>query len=345
MPVSRFPSRYESTCKRCSGRIAVGQMIGWDRTKKGYVYHVDCANPDAKPAETTAEYPTSDTDLLERLEKMQAVLEATTSKMASMGVAIAAPVIDTPVALPAPKPAKLTTKENAQWHELLHVLCSSFSGELIRILLLGPPGTGKSKTSLVLTKTPYRVTMTEGMGVEDLIGMYQLIKGETVWVDGPVVRAMKEGTRILIDEVDHHPTEVGSLLYALLDDSPSIMLPTGEEVTAKAGYGVIATTNSNVTALPEAVLDRFEAILSAIQPHPDALAMFEQASQRDAVANHFRGLDATPWNWSGKPTLRRMRAYARLLPVVGENNAASLAFGTAGRELLSVLTTAARGKL
>jgi nitric oxide reductase NorQ protein len=241
-------------------------------------------------------------------------------------------------------PLKLVTtvKENAPWFDLLKQLTSSFTGGLLRVLLIGPPGTGKSKTSLVLTDTPYRVTMTEGMGVEDLIGMYQLIKAETVWVDGPVVRAMREGKRILIDEVDHHPTEVGSLLYAFLDDSPEIMLPTGEKVTAMPGYGVIATTNSNVTALPEAVLDRFEAILPAIVPHPDALVQFSNDAMRSAVSNHFTHLDRTPWSWSGKPTLRRMAAFARLKEVVGEGNAANLAFGSAGREVLAVMGTASR---
>jgi hypothetical protein len=241
--------------------------------------------------------------------------------------------------------ATITTKKvkgNAPWYDLLETITAKFETELIRLLIIGPPGTGKSKTSIVLTNTPYRVTMTEGMGVEDLIGMYQLIKGETVWVDGPVIRAMKEGKRILIDEIDHHPTEVGSLLYAFLDDAPELMLPTGERVIAAKGYGVLATTNSNVTSLPEAVLDRFEGILPAITPHPDALKQFEDASMRSAVENHFSHLPADPWNWSGKPTLRRMRAFQRLMPVVGDINAARLAFGTAGTEILSALTTSAR---
>jgi hypothetical protein len=342
-------ARYKGVCKSCGKPIEVGQVISWSRREKGTATHADCAMPDAKPEPKT---PVVD------MSALQSIIEAAIAKMAvakvipkeSVDVAeVFAEVLPEACAKPEPKKLKAitlgsltTVKENAPWFDLLKQLTASFSGGLLRVLLIGPPGTGKSKTSLVLTDTPYRVTMTEGMGVEDLIGMYQLIKGETVWVDGPVIRAMREGKRILIDEVDHHPTEVGSLLYAFLDDSPEIMLPTGEKVTAKLGYGVIATTNSNVTALPEAVLDRFEAILPAIVPHPDALVQFSDNAMRDAVSNHFLYLDRTPWFWSGKPTLRRMAAFARLKEVIGEGNAASLAFGNAGKELLAVMGTASR---
>jgi len=122
------------------------------------------------------------------------------------------------------------------------------------------------------------------------------------------------------------------------------MLPTGESVMAQPGYGVIATTNSNVTALPEAILDRFEAVLLAKEPHPASLEGLKE-SMSGAVANYFRALPADPWKWSGKPTVRRMRAYARMIPHITLAHAGSLAFGTAGAEIESTLTTSGRGKL
>lgn len=337
-----FPARYKGTCKTCGQPITVGQYITWSRREKGAAYHADCANPDVKPEPSKPDFGSP--------ESITAALEAAVAKiMESKGIPIGGdPIVPAsePVKPEPVKPvAKLSKlKDNAPWFDLLTAIVNwaNENKEYIRILLIGPPGTGKSTTSLVLTGTENRVTFTEGMGVEDLIGMYQLIKGETVWTDGPIVTAMRKGQPILWDEVDHHPTEVGSGMYGWLDDKPHATLPTGEIVKAEKGYSVIGTTNSNVTALPEAILDRFDAVLPAILPHPDALAQFDNTAMRDAVCNHFRNLETSAWQWSGKPTLRRMRAFAKLKPIVGELNAATLAFGSAGEELLGVLTTASR---
>jgi AAA domain (dynein-related subfamily) len=234
---------------------------------------------------------------------------------------------------------KLSTA--APWFEVLAAIVDALKTEYVRTLLIGPPGTGKSTTALKLMDTEYRVTMTEGAGVEDLIGMFQLRDGATVWVDGPVVRAMREGVGVLIDEIDHHSTEVGSLLYGLMDDKPQIMLPTGEMIHAKTGYKVLATSNASVSALPEAILDRFEAVLLAIQPHPDALTHMTRPHAA-AVENYFKGLDQKPWQWAGKPTLRRMSSFLRLNKHLPETVAANAAFGTSGKEILSALSTSAR---
>jgi dynein-related subfamily AAA family protein len=230
---------------------------------------------------------------------------------------------------------------NAPWYEILDAIVSSLRKDFVRVLLIGPPGTGKSTTGMKLLETEYRVTMTEGSGVEDLIGMFQLRDGETVWVPGPVTRAMDEGVGVLIDEVDHHSNEVGSLLYALMDDNPQIMLPTGDTVYGKKGYKVIATSNAAVHALPEAILDRFEGVLLAIQPHPDALNEMD-APHAAAVQNYFKGLDKKPWQWSGKPTLRRMAAFVLLKKYLPEDIAAKTAFGNSSGEILSALVTSSR---
>lgn len=333
-----FPARFAGKCTNCGNEIRVGQYITWSRRERGKAYHADCSAPDVKPAAPTTEAEDSEkASIAVEMAEIKAQLAA----LAAAGLAGKLPATETKaLTTKASKTIKLA--DGAPWYEQLEAICEAFKDDYVRVLLIGPPGTGKSTTAMLANSIEYRVTMTEGMGVEDLIGMYQLIKGETVWVNGPWVNAIAGDKPILCDEVDHHPTEIGSVLYGLLDDKPEIMLPTGERIqSSKKGYKVIATTNSNVTSLPEAILDRFEAILPAITPHPAALAEMP-ADERAAVTNYFKNLAVTPWQWSGKPTLRRMKAFRKLTPVLGRKNAAVAAFGSAAAEILSTLATASR---
>lgn len=230
-----------------------------------------------------------------------------------------------------------------QWWNILEQL-SQASG---RLILVGPPGTGKSQTAFLLLGNAQRLTMTEGTAVEDLLGMFHLIEGSTVWKDGPAARAMRGGTALILDEIDKYSPEVGSLLYALLDDDPQVTLPSGEHLKAKKGYKVIATSNANVSALPEAILDRMEAVIIAAKPHPDAMSHLN-LHERAAVVSHYeKKVDEKAWQWSGAATLRRMRAYHKFrvsLKDLPEIIAAEAAFGKNGKEIVSVLATSARTK-
>jgi nitric oxide reductase NorQ protein len=337
-----FPARYKGTCSSCGKPIVVGQYITWSRREKGKAYHADCSKPDAKPVETaTPASAVTPEMLMEMLAKLTAAKIPMTPVAETEPEGYAESAL-TPEAPEAPAPAKYTAAaldSNSPWFTRLEAL---IKGGIKRILLIGPPGTGKSKTALLLSGTDYEVTMTEGMSVEDLIGMFQLIDGATVWVDGPVIKAMREGKTVIVNEIDHHPTEISSLLYALMDDNPAVMLPTGERVVAATGYGVIGTSNANVVALPDAILDRCDAVLNAVMPHSDALALIENKQEQATCFNYFKTMDVTPWRWSRKPTLRTMRAFQRMKPIVGADIAAECAFGAAAAEMLSVISTASR---
>jgi hypothetical protein len=241
---------------------------------------------------------------------------------------------------------KKGTKGKMKWYEILADL-----EHASRIMLVGPPGTGKSRTSVEVSEkrtngsqNVYRLTMTEGSGVEDLLGMFHLIAGETKWQDGPAVKALRQGATLIIDEVDRYSPEVCSLLYALLDDNPAVTLPTGEHVVAAEGYRVICTSNQSISVLPEPIMDRIEAVLIANVPHPSALQDLEKA-EAAAVTNYYRGVTAAEWAWNGSPTVRRMRAFSKLTKGLkkeaqaNKDIVADAVFGKSGKEVLSALTT------
>jgi hypothetical protein len=134
---------------------------------------------------------------------------------------------------------------------------------LYRVLLFGPPRTGKSSIAKEIFVSHERATIHKQLPTDDLLGGYGLVDGTTKWQDGPAIRAMREGKAIVLDEIDQISPECRCILHALLDDPPGITLPTGERVESKPGYCVIATTNAMPSSLPPAILDRFDLILLA----------------------------------------------------------------------------------
>jgi len=137
-----------------------------------------------------------------------------------------------------------------------------FPGALHRVNIYGYSRTGKSTLVNRLLKTE-RITFHSAMPLDDLIGGFALVDGRTVWMDGPAVRALKNGTVLQIDEANNIPAECETMLYALLDDPAGITLPTGERVEAKPGFGVVATMNPDPTVFPHPIYDRFDIYLKA----------------------------------------------------------------------------------
>lgn len=325
-----FAARFAGTCANCGKPIHIGDNIAWSRrAERGKrVYHADCSHPDAKPDEPTeADYAPLETSSVDsELSRLKGMLETLIAKKS---------VIKTKPAVPMAKPVASALHPNAAWYDIFEQVLPLTN----RILLIGPPSSGKSTTAMLAGGIKLRITMTETTSREDLIGMFHLISGETKWIDGPFTTAMRHGQPILIDEIDRYSPEAASLLYSLIDDKPHVSLPTGELVHAKEGYRVVMTSNEAIETLPPAVQDRIECILIANVPHQAALADLPKA-QAEMVRRYYKTLPVPQLRLG--PTVRRMRAFHNLTNNGGipAQIAASLVFGEqAAKEVLSAITS------
>ena len=118
------------------------------------------------------------------------------------------------------------------------------------IVLIGQPGSGKSAGLEALAyranRPLYRVSLGLGTRQDDLIGRWTLINGTTVWQDGVLTRAMREGAWILLDELDSAQDGILASMYEALEPGGSLTLKEkdGERVAPAPGFWLFATANS-----------------------------------------------------------------------------------------------------
>jgi MoxR-like ATPase len=236
---------------------------------------------------------------------------------------------------------KLTTK---QWSEVLEMLAKLPSDASRRILLYGPPGTGKTTYALSLSPEAERITLTQGMFPDALLGKFLLRDGSTHWTNAAATRAAIGGLPLVIDEIHKGGGELDSTLQAILDDKAvcRLNLDNGETITPAEGFRVIATMNGSPDQLQEAVLDRFDVVLRCAVPHPGILKRLTPASAAfilNKMANEPDNDQFTP-----KLSPRRMLSFDALVAGgIPDGLAADLVFGEGqGKAILTALIDAQR---
>lgn len=116
------------------------------------------------------------------------------------------------------------------------------------ILLKGPTGTGKSRFVEYMAfqeeRPLYTVSCHEETSATDLLGRYIIQGGETVWVDGPLTRAVKEGAIIYLDEIAEARPDVIVAIHPLTDFRRTVYLDKlGEEIQAHERFLLVASYN------------------------------------------------------------------------------------------------------
>ena len=154
------------------------------------------------------------------------------------------------------------------------------SGVFFPVFITGLSGNGKTlmveQICASLKKELFRVNITIETDEDDLIGSNTLINGNIVFKEGPVLKAMRKGAVLLLDEVDLASNKI-MCLQSILEGGGYLIKKTGEFVKPVDGFTVVATANTKgkgsedgrfigTNILNEAFLERFAICLEQEYP-------------------------------------------------------------------------------
>ena len=152
------------------------------------------------------------------------------------------------------------------WNNSFEVLDKAYAAGLF-VLIIGPKGTGK--TTLVREFAARKGTKLESINFSlrtresHLIGSKTLENGTIGFEEGILVKSMKGGNTLYLDEVNSAEADVLLRLDEALDDRRQLVLKEagGELIQATNGWFVIATINPlshvGTKELPPQLLSRF----------------------------------------------------------------------------------------
>ena len=179
-------------------------------------------------------------------------------------------------------PAKLPTYVPFGAHADLNKVIKS--RRFYPVYITGLSGNGKTTTVEQACaengREFFRVNITPETCEDDLLGGFRLLNGETVWVDGPVVVAMKRGGILLLDEIDLGTIKI-MCLQPVLEGKRVFIKKTNTWVAPAEGFNVIATGNTKgrgddtgkfvgTNCMNEAFLDRIGETVEQDYP-PEAV--------------------------------------------------------------------------
>ncbi len=148
-------------------------------------------------------------------------------------------------------------------------LCEHAHRCQLPLMLKGPTGCGKTRfvehMAARLDRSLVTVSCNEDTSATDLLGRHLLVGGDTVWVDGPVTRAVRSGAILYLDEVAEARADAIVVIHSLADHRREIFLDrTGEKLTAAEGFSLIASYNPgyqrSLRELKPSTRQRFVAI-------------------------------------------------------------------------------------
>jgi nitric oxide reductase NorQ protein len=139
----------------------------------------------------------------------------------------------------------------------------------IPVLLKGPTGCGKTRfmehMAWRLKRPLITVSCHDDLTASDLVGRYLVKGGETVWVDGPLTRAVRAGGICYLDEIVEARKDTMVVIHPLADDRRTLpMEKLGQLVEAPPEFCLAISYNpgyqSVLKDLKQSTRQRFVAL-------------------------------------------------------------------------------------
>ncbi|CAN1795130.1 MDN1 [Linum perenne] len=203
-------------------------------------------------------------------------------------------------------------------------------------LLEGSPGVGK--TSLITALGKYsghkvvRINLSEQTDLMDLLGSDLPVESDEgmkfAWSDGILLQALKEGSWVLLDELNLAPQSVLEGLNAILDHRAEVFIPElGLTFKCPPSFRLFACQNplyqgGGRKGLPRSFLNRFtkvyvdelvdadyQYICSSLYPSVPGhllskLIEFNRKLHEETMLHHKFGQDGSPWEFNLRDVIR-----------------------------------------
>ncbi|MHB0887457.1 AAA family ATPase [Acidithiobacillus sp.] len=129
----------------------------------------------------------------------------------------------------------------------LHVFMAAWSKRL-PVMLKGPTGCGKTRflehMAWRLKRPLVTVACHEDLTSSDLVGRYLIEGDETIWQDGPLTKAVREGAICYLDEVVEARTDTTVVIHPLTDHRRHLPIEKlGIELTAHPDFMLVISYN------------------------------------------------------------------------------------------------------
>lgn len=160
----------------------------------------------------------------------------------------------------------------------------------LSLVLKGPTGCGKTRFVEAMAHDLGRPLITvachDDLTTADLVGRYLLRGDETVWVDGPLTRAVREGAICYLDEVVEARQDTTVVLHPLADYRRQLPIERlGITLDAAEGFGLVVSYNPGYQSVLKDLKDSTRQRMVAIEfefPSPEV---------EEGIVAHESGVD------------------------------------------------------
>jgi nitric oxide reductase NorQ protein len=140
----------------------------------------------------------------------------------------------------------------------------------LSVLLKGPTGCGKTRfveaMAYDLDRPLITVACHDDLTTADLVGRFLLQGGETIWVDGPLTRAVRDGAICYLDEVVEARQDTTVVLHPLADHRRQLPIDRlGVTLEAAPGFCLVVSYNPGYQSVLKDLKDSTRQRMVAIE--------------------------------------------------------------------------------